>query len=70
MLSETARHLEVLTEVMAQSGAKGNLVPDAHIWTLCLEHRVSELLNGDRDFSRFRGQGLRNPFRAEPDGRG
>ena len=69
MLSETARHSEVLTAVMAESGAKGNLVHDAHIWALCLEHGVSELLSGDRDFSRFRGLRLRNPFLAEPDER-
>ncbi len=69
MLAETPRHREVLTEVMAQSGAAGNLVHDAHIWTLCLEHGVSELLSGDRDFLRFRGLRLRNPFLAEPNGR-
>lgn len=64
LLAETQRHPELLAEVLVQSGARGNVVFDAHIWTLCLEHGVSELLSGDRDFARFRGLKLRNPFAA------
>lgn len=62
LLPETPRHAELLAEVLAQSGASGNRVHDAHIWTLCLEHGVTELVSGDRDFGRFRGLKLRNPF--------
>jgi predicted nucleic acid-binding protein len=44
------------------SGASGNLIHDAHIAALCLEHGVSELLTGDRDFGRFEGLRVVNPF--------
>lgn len=62
LLAETARHRAVLDEVLAQSGAAGNLVHDAHIAALCLEHGVSELITGDRDFLRFAGLKISNPF--------
>jgi uncharacterized protein len=62
LLTETPRHLDVLAEVLAESGAKANLIHDAHIWALCREHGVRELISGDRDFARFRGLRLTNPF--------
>ncbi len=62
LLRETDRHLQVMETVMRQSGATGNLVHDAHIAALCLEHGVSELLTGDRDFLRFPGLKVTNPF--------
>jgi toxin-antitoxin system PIN domain toxin len=64
LLSETARHLEVMETVIRQSGVTGNLVHDAHIAALCLEHGVTELLTGDRDFLRFSGLRIQNPFQA------
>ena len=39
--------------VTKSSGVTGNLLHDAHIATLCIEHGVRELITGDRDFSRF-----------------
>jgi toxin-antitoxin system PIN domain toxin len=62
LLGETARHAEVMAGVLEASGAAGNLVHDAHIAALCLEHGVSELLTGDRDFARFPGLRIENPF--------
>jgi uncharacterized protein len=62
LLAETVRHAEVMEQVLAHSQATGNLVHDAHIAALCLEHGVSELLTGDRDFARFRGLRVTNPF--------
>jgi len=64
LLSETARHAEVMKSVLSESGVTGNLLHDAHIATLCIEHGVSELLTGDRDFSRFPLR-VANPFRSE-----
>lgn len=64
VLAETPRHGEVLQSVLEQSQASGNLVHDAHIWALCLEHGVSELISADRDMTRFHGMKLRNPFAA------
>lgn len=62
LLSETHRHAEVMERVIAGSGAVGNLVHDAHIAALCLEHGVGEILTGDRDFSRFEALTVTNPF--------
>jgi toxin-antitoxin system PIN domain toxin len=62
MLSETPRHVEVLEAVVRSSGVAGNLMHDAHIAALCLEHGVSELITGDRDFHRFPGLRVHDPF--------
>ncbi|MGH9449592.1 MAG: TA system VapC family ribonuclease toxin [Terriglobia bacterium] len=65
LLAETDRHASVLEEAVRGAGATGNLVHDAHIFALCLEHGVSELLTADRDFSRFRGVRVLNPFEGQ-----
>ena len=62
LLSETHRHKEVMERVVRAAGAAGNLVHDAHIAALCLEHGVSEIITGDRDFTRFDGLSVINPF--------
>jgi hypothetical protein len=62
LLAETARHASVLDQTIRQAGSTGNLIHDAHIAALCLEHGISELITGDRDFSRFAGLKTINPF--------
>jgi toxin-antitoxin system PIN domain toxin len=62
LLAETTRHTDVFLATIRQSGATGNLVHDAHIAALCIEHGVSELLTADRDFARFTGIKATNPF--------
>lgn len=62
LLSETPRHAMVMDRVLEASGATGNLVHDAHIAALCLEHGVREIVTGDRDFARFEGLEVTNPF--------
>ncbi len=62
LLSETARHPAILESVIGNSGATGNLIHDAHIAALCIEHGISELISGDRDFLRFNDVRLVNPF--------
>jgi len=62
LLSETSRHPEIMEAVVRGSGVTGNLVHDAHIAALCLEHGVSELVTGDRDFRRFAGLRIVDPF--------
>lgn len=62
LLSETERHAEVMNSVVIDSGVTGNLLHDAHIAALCIEHGVSELVTGDRDFSRFALR-VADPFR-------
>ena len=62
LLSETSRHAEMSVDVVRESGVSGNPMHDAHIAALCLEHGVSELITGDRDFGRFAGLKIVNPF--------
>lgn len=62
LLRETPRHRALLRETLVASGVSGNLVHDAHIAALCLEHGVSELLTADRDFARFAKLRVRDPF--------
>lgn len=62
LLSESPRHAEVMERVASRAGTTGNLVHDAHIAALCVEHGVRELLTGDHDFTRFEGFTVTNPF--------
>ena len=62
LLAETARHAAILDQTLRQAAATGNLIHDAHIAALCLEHGVSEIITGDRDLSRFAGLRIVNPF--------
>jgi toxin-antitoxin system PIN domain toxin len=64
LLSETSMHFAILEQVVQQSGVTGNLMHDAHIVALCLEHGATELLTGDRDFARFSGLRITNPLIA------
>ena len=52
----------VLREVLEESGVRGRDVYDAHIFALCLEHGVRELLTADKGFRRFRGLKVTDPF--------
>lgn len=40
----------------------GNLVPDAHLVALMLENGVRTILTRDRDYRKFRGITVRDPF--------
>lgn len=40
----------------------GNLVPDAHLVALMLENEVRTIWTHDRDFRRFKGIEVRDPF--------
>jgi toxin-antitoxin system PIN domain toxin len=62
LLGETTRHAEVMASIVENAAATGNLVHDAHIAALCVEHGVSELVTGDRDFARFPQIRVFNPF--------
>jgi toxin-antitoxin system PIN domain toxin len=55
------RHWEIFTQVCRESGAKGNLVPDAWLAALAIESG-SELVTTDRDFARFAGLRWSHPL--------
>lgn len=62
MLGDGPAHARYMSVTVGESEATGNLVHDAHIAALCLEHGVSELYTMDRDFTRFRGLKVTRPF--------
>lgn len=41
---------------------KGNLVPDAHLVALMRQHGISTIWTHDRDFRKFEGITVRDPF--------
>ena len=57
----TERHAEVLGTLLAQPGVHGNLVSDAHLAALAIEHGLT-LCSTDGDFARFRGLKWLNPL--------
>jgi len=61
-LGEGPSHAGHLSVTVAEGHATGNLVHDAHIAALLREHGVHEFWTADRDFARFPGLSLRNPF--------
>lgn len=48
------RHWSILAELCRQAGARGNLVPDAALAAVSIEHGC-RLITLDRDFARFDG---------------
>ena len=58
----TVRHQEVLAPLMRSAEGRANLVPDAHIAALAIEHGLV-LCSTDGDFARFDGLGWQNPLR-------
>jgi len=50
--SPTERHSELLGDLVKEHGVTGNLIPDAHIAALALEHGVA-VCSADSDFARF-----------------
>ncbi len=60
LVEPTARHLGIVQELLEPLGTGGNLLNDAHLAALALEHRC-QIVSFDRDFSRFVGVKLETP---------
>lgn len=58
-----ARHASVLDGVLRDAEPGGDLVPDAHLAALAVEHGL-ELCSTDRDFARFSSLRWRDPLRS------
>jgi toxin-antitoxin system PIN domain toxin len=61
LISPGKRHWEIFRGLCEHAGAKGNLVPDAYLAALAIEHGC-ELITTDRDFARFDGLRWRHPL--------
>ena len=57
----TERHAAVLADLLVLPGVHGNLVSDAHLAALAIEHGLT-LCSTDGDFARFPGLTWRNPL--------
>jgi toxin-antitoxin system PIN domain toxin len=57
----TDRHRAVLGSLLTGGGGRANLVPDAHLAALAIEHGLI-LCSTDGDFARFRGLRWENPL--------
>jgi toxin-antitoxin system PIN domain toxin len=51
-----------LYETVAGTSVRGNLVPDAHLAAILLQHGVTTLYTRDADFRRFEFLDVRKPF--------
>jgi toxin-antitoxin system PIN domain toxin len=60
LLQPTDHHWPIFQEMLRSGKAVGNLVSDAHLAALALEHNCV-LHSTDADFSRFRGLKWKNP---------
>ena len=54
VIEPTTRHLGLVRELLAPLGSGGNLVNDAHLAALAIEHN-SQVVSYDNDFTRFPG---------------
>lgn len=63
ILDPTARHLHVLRGLLEPLGTGGNLVNDAHLAALAVEHGA-EVVSFDTDFGRFPGLRWSSPGAA------
>jgi uncharacterized protein len=61
IIHATGRHLEVFGQLLAAGQATANLVPDAHLAALAIEHGCV-LCSTDSDFARFPGLTWKNPL--------
>ncbi len=59
-LEPSGRHLALVGGLLAEAGTAGNLVNDAHLAALAVEHDA-EVVSFDSDFARFPGVRWRRP---------
>ncbi len=61
ILSPSEQHWTILQGLLKNARASGNLVTDAHLAALAIEHEAT-LCSTDRDFRRFDGLTWQNPL--------
>ena len=63
LVEPTERHWEILEPLLVDAQARGDLVTDAHLAALALEHGAT-VFTTDRDFARFSGLRVLDPLSA------
>jgi toxin-antitoxin system PIN domain toxin len=63
ILEPTEAHWEIFQKVLREGNAVANLVTDAHLAALAVEHNCT-LYSTDLDFARFRSLKWKNPLTA------
>jgi hypothetical protein len=62
VLSEEKGFLQIYRQVTENFAVRGNLVPDAHLAALLLQHGVKTIYTADADFKKFSFLKVVNPF--------
>ena len=62
VLSEDDGFLTIYRKVSGNFPVRGNLVPDAHLAALLLQHGVRKIYTADSDFKKFDFLEVSNPF--------
>ena len=62
--SPTERHRDVLARTLREIGGRANLVPDAHLAALAIEHGLT-ICSSDGDFARFADVKWINPLAGQ-----
>lgn len=60
LISPTPRHVDVIAKLVGGVGTAGNLINDAHLAALAVEHRGT-IVSYDSDFGRFDGVRWQTP---------
>ena len=61
-VSELDGFMDAYRHVAGEMPVRGNLVPDAHVAAILLQHGVRTLYTNDRDFRKFPSLDVRDPF--------
>lgn len=61
-VSELDGFLDAYKKVAGEIPVRGNLVPDAHVAAILLQHGVRTIYSNDRDFRKFQLLDVRDPF--------
>jgi uncharacterized protein len=62
VLSEDDGFLSIYSQVTGKFPVRGNLVPDAHLAALLLQHGITKIYTADSDFKKFEFLEVSNPF--------
>jgi uncharacterized protein len=64
IIEPTTQHFAILLDLLQPLGSGGNLIADAHLAALAIEHGAT-LYSADNDFSRFQGLDWTNPLESK-----